>query len=379
MCWKDFVLPKRGDPFGKVENFTGGTIIGIGGHLHPGGLTNDIDLVRPGGEDVTRTVREKYRKRVKVRRRVCVKRRHGQCVRKRMRTRTVKRTRFRSRSVTERIDTTRIYTGRALYWNHQDKTKTGGPPTSWDFSMEVQGLPRWGVHVQPGDRIRSNATYDTRIAASYENMGIAVALLAPDTPDGKPTAPGVNPFQAKRDNTPDCESGGAAGAEHKLCTVGLPTHGHYKENGNDGGPSGQWTAKAGSPTTDVGIANFLYEPGDLSTLSMTGVPQVKLGSTLRFTNLEGGGIYHTITSCRFPCLGQTGAAFPLADGKTSSGRELDVDSSELGFGTPGISAPKQALDYELPVTADKGYRPGETVTYFCRVHPFMRGSFEVTK
>jgi len=31
----------------------------------------------------------------------------------------------------------------------------------------------------------------------------------------------------------------------------------------------------------------------------------------------------------------------------------------------------------LPITAEEGYEPGEIVTYFCRVHPSMRGGFEV--
>jgi len=280
----------------------------------------------------------------------------------------------RAKQVTERQDTTRIYTGRAWYWDRKDPSKPGGPPTSWDFSMEVMGLPFWGVHVRPGDKLRSNATYETKLAASYENMGIAVALFVPNGADGKPQAPGVNPFQAERDRSKPCNSGVQEG---KLCEYGLPTHGHYKENGNFGGPSGTWDGKPGQQTNEVAIANFIYAPGDLSTRSMTGIPQVKLGTKLRFTNLEGAGIYHTITSCRFPCLGETGAAFPLPDGETSKGRPLDIDSAELGFGVPAISAPKQRLDWELPVTKDEGYRPGETVTYFCRVHPFMRGAFEV--
>ena len=397
---EDLELPKLGEPFGRIEKFTGGTLIGIGGHLHPGGLTNDIDLVRPGGEDVTRTVKDPYKvkKRVTVRKRVCLKRRKkakagrrakgakarkGKCVKRSRRKRKVKRTRmvtrYRERQVTERIDRTRIYTGRAWYWDRKDKTKPGGPPTSWDFSMEVTGLPFWGIEVRPGDKLRSNATYDTKYAATYENMGIAVALLAPHDEQGNPTAPGLNPFQAERDTSLNCDSGGVSAQDKKLCTRGAVTHGHYAENGSYGGPSGEWTMKRGQTTKEVGIANFVYAPGDLSTASMTGVPTVKLGETLRFTNLEGGLIYHTITSCRFPCLGQTGAAFPLADGRTSLGRELDIDSSELGFGVPEISAPKQRLDYELPVTKEEGYKPGETVTYFCRVHPFMRGAFEVTE
>jgi plastocyanin len=129
----------------------------------------------------------------------------------------------------------------------------------------------------------------------------------------------------------------------------------------------------------VGIANFLYAPGDLSTLAMSGVPSVKLGTNLRFTNADGLAVYHTATSCAFPCMGQTGAAFPLSDGRSSLGRPLDFDSSQLGIGAPEIGPAKQTLTWELPVTEQAGFKPGEVVTYYCRIHPSMRGAFEVTR
>jgi hypothetical protein len=158
------------------------------------------------------------------------------------------------------------------------------------------------------------------------------------------------------------------------------THGHYAENGNYGGPSTTpWRAQPGSQTSQVSIADFLYAPGDLSMISMTGIPTVKLGSNLDFLNIEGPAIYHTVTSCKYPCAGQTGAAFPLADGETSQGRKLDFDSSELGIGLPAVGAASQLLNWDLPVTRQAGYRPGEVVTYYCRIHPFMRGAFEVTE
>ena len=321
----DLHLPARGEPFGRIESFTGGTLIGIGGHVHPGGLENEIDLVRGG-------------------------------------------------------KATRIYTGRPVYWDREDPTKPGGPPNSWDFSMRVAGLPFWGVRVEPGDALRSNVTYDTTVQSTYENMGIAVALLAPDAPDGTPTAPGLNPFKVRKDRSRNCKSGGLrAGPRPRLCTGGIPTHGHLPENDNYGGPSGSWNARRGAATGEVAVANFLYMPGDLTTMSMTGVPTVKLGSRLRFTNIEGAAIYHTVTSCEFPCLGRTGTAFPLADGKTSLGRDLDFDSSEVGVGTPVIGPAKQSLTWELPVTRDAGFKPGEVVTYFCRIHPSMRGAFEVAE
>ena len=108
------------------------------------------------------------------------------------------------------------------------------------------------------------------------------------------------------------------------------------------------------------------------------MPTVKLGTDLDFTNAEGTSIYHTVTACAFPCLGKTGSAFPLSDGQTSSGRKLDFDSSELGIGAPYIGATSQRLSWQLPVTAQSGFKPGEVVTYFCRIHPFMRGAFKVT-
>jgi hypothetical protein len=165
------------------QPFAGGTLIGIGGHLHPGGLTNDIDLVR--GDDARR-----------------------------------------------------IYTGEAVYWDRTDPRQPGGPPNSWDFSMKVSGLPFWGVHVRPGDRLRSNATYDTTIQSTYEDMGIAVAFFVPNDAAGIPQAPGVDPFIAPTDASGDCGSGGLQAATATLCDKGKVTHGHLAENDNFGGPEG---------------------------------------------------------------------------------------------------------------------------------------------
>ena len=78
------------------------------------------------------------------------------------------------------------------------------------------------------------------------------------------------------------------------------------------------------------------------------------------------GILHSITSCRAPCNRTTGIAYPLADGP------VDFDSGELGFGPQGFTAAANRDTWSTP--ADLG--PG-TYTYFCRVHPFMRGAFRV--
>ena len=320
----DLRLPSRGGSVGRITNFQGGTLVHMAGHLHPGGLTNDIDLVRGS-------------------------------------------------------QTRRIYTSEAHYWDRTDPTQTGGPPTSWDFSQTVSALPHWGIRVEPGDVFRSNATYDTTIQSVYEAMGIALAWISPDTPTDQPTAPGVDPFDPATpvDTTSGCTSGGLLAATPTLCDRGWVTHGHLHENDNFGGPSGTLSAPIGPATSRVNIGSFVYAPGDLSMVAMTGVPAVKRGSTLTFTNSDAfANVYHSVTSCAWPCTGQTGTAFPVADGATSAGRQIDFDSNELGLGPPTISAAKNEVTWGLNVTT--AYQPGEVVTYFCRIHPFMRGAFEVT-
>ena len=69
---------------------------------------------------------------------------------------------------------------------------------------------------------------------------------------------------------------------------------------------------------------------------------------------------------------------PRLGAQWAAGRQIDLDSAELGIGASAIGAPSGRLDWSVPVTQQNGFKPGETVTYFCRVHPFMRGAFEVT-
>ncbi|HEX8065446.1 MAG TPA: hypothetical protein VF520_02845 [Thermoleophilaceae bacterium] len=341
----DYRLPARGESLGAIDDFEGGTLVFAGSHIHPGGLENSLDLVRPGRTEV-------------VRRRT-----------KRGRVKRVRRVR----------DAVRIHTGTAEYWDRAKPARTGGPPNSWDFSVEVSTLPAWGVHVEPGDVLRANVTYDTSRQSHYENMGGILTFLSPDDDRGRPTAPGVDPFAVPRDRSETCRSRGLrARRRPQLCDKGYVTHGHLKENDNFGGPEGGWDAPRGDPTDRVGIADFVYLPGDLSMVSMTGVPTVKLGSSLTFDNLDSHTILHTATSCDFPCKGPTGTAYPQPNGSTSTGRRIDFDSGSLGFGSP-FGPAKQTPEWDLKVTPEQGFAPGEIVTYYCRVHPSMRGAFEVTR
>jgi plastocyanin len=323
----DFSFPSAGGSLGQMKNFTGATIIGVGGHLHPGGLTTDLDIKR--GDAVQR-----------------------------------------------------IFTSTANYWQWNNPPVgggiPGGPPTSWDLSMTVTGLPRWAIHANPGDTLIINATYDATIQSTYENMGIMVAMVSPDV-DGAPAVPNaINPFALTNpvDVSDDCASGGIA--TNTLCTKGVVTHGHMAEANNHGGNAiTPITAGNMSSHTDhVAIADFQYAPGDFGTINVTGIPTVTQGSTLTFANVDSAlDIYHTVTSCANPCTGSTGIAYPLADAMKSGIAALDFDSAELGFGPP-IGPAKNAATWDLHIDPAE-FQSGGVYTYFCRIHPSMRGAFAV--
>jgi plastocyanin len=217
---------------------------------------------------------------------------------------------------------------------------------SWDVSMTATSLD-WRVAVKAGDVISISSTYDTKRASWYESMGIMV-LWAADAAD----ATGADPFQVKVD------------------AKGVLTHGHLAENDNHGGnddPAFVDMTKLPDGATDgtVTIADFAYAPGDMSGIYKD-VPTIKAGQPLKFVNQDapiGSGIWHTITACKAPCTGSTGVAYPLADA------DVGFDSGELGNVGPPTAG---TIEWSTPTDLAKG-----TYTYFCRIHPSMRGAFRV--
>jgi hypothetical protein len=226
---------------------------------------------------------------------------------------------------------------------------------SWDVAMTAT-RPDWRIAVKAGDTLDVSATYDVRKASWYESMGIMVVFYA----DGlRPEA--QDPF-----TTP-------------VPTTGLITHSHLSENDHHGGDpaSGLPDARdllSGAAPTNVDIKGYIYGRGDLALTGSAGRPPVvRAGRSLTFTNLDAtAGLspsrsaYHTITACRAPCSATTGIAYPLADAA------VGFDSGELGYGPPGITPAANRNTWKTPKTL----KPG-TYTYFCRIHPFMRGAFRV--
>jgi plastocyanin len=237
-----------------------------------------------------------------------------------------------------------LFTSRARYWEPAGAV-------SWDVAMTTTD-PDWRVDVQPGDELSISATYDTRKASWYESMGIMFTWYA----DGADHGGGTDPFTAP------------------VKTSGRITHGPLKENDNHGGQAlgGLPDARrllAGTRTRTVAIRDFTYTRGDLTLGGRRGRPPVvRAGRSLTFRNDDSDRrpVYHTITACRAPCNRSTGVAYPLANGR------VDFDSGELGFGPAPATAAANRDTWRTP----RNLRAG-TYTYFCRVHPFMRGAFRV--
>jgi hypothetical protein len=219
---------------------------------------------------------------------------------------------------------------------------------SWDVSMTAT-KPDWRVQLKRGDVLTVSGTYDTHRASWYEVMALMPTAVYDGTDAG-----GVDPFVTQPD------------------TTGILTHGHLPENDvHGGGKSGLPDVRdmlngrpAGGP---IKISNFLYGKGDLNAGGR--IPTVKRGRSLTFLNLDNAKtIWHTITQCKAPCNRTTGIAYPLANGN------VDFDSGELGTGPLGFSPASGKVSWKTP----KRLRVG-TYTYFCRVHPFMRGAFRVVR
>jgi plastocyanin len=228
---------------------------------------------------------------------------------------------------------------------------------SWDVSLTAT-KPDWKVALKPGDKVDVSTTYDVRNASWYESMGIMVTWYADGVQPGA-----LDPF------------------EDAVDWHGLLTHGHLKENDNHGGSAlsglpDPTSLLAGPPTRNVNIANYVYSRGDLSVPGRAGRPPVvRAGKSITFKNLDSlptqsprTAAYHTITSCRQPCNRTTGVAYPIANGR------VQFDSKQLGYGPPGATAAANRQTWKTP----KSLRAG-TYTYFCRIHPFMRGSFRVRR
>jgi plastocyanin len=247
---------------------------------------------------------------------------------------------------------------------------------SWDVSMEATRSD-WRIALKRGDTVSIDATYDVKRASWYEAMGIM--------PLGISTAPdplAKDPF----------EDGLAVRAMYDA--GGILTHGRLPENRDRKARKNLRLADprdlpgAGPvPSTGIEIEAFGYSPGGYSAFKgfpadLMRPPTISPGEAVTFTNLDAtqdmpdlDQAWHSITSCKAPCNRGSGIGSPLARGpiKFDSG-QLGFDGDEIDFS--GQTSTQVTTDSNVYTTPPLT-KPGKTYTYFCRIHPFMRGSVRV--
>lgn len=239
-----------------------------------------------------------------------------------------------------------------------------GVKYSEDYQTEVT-RPSFRSPIREGDRIRIAGIYENKEHAWYTAMTHAGFYID----EAQPPQGRCKPY--------------LVGKDAKL----TDRKGKRRVRVFDGVPNRPWGAqqtdtvcgrKYGEPpcekpekpyqpglTADqVNIVNFQYQPGDMALSGQAGAPvQVKRGTSLQFVNLDQAlGIRHSATTCKWPCNGTYVANYPHPDGVWDSGT-LGYDAVDGGSPNPVSETPP-----DLPVGK---------YSYFCRIHPWMRGTFEV--
>ena len=346
-----------------------GVLLGTTGHVHTGGLNTELFMKRDGAsyngpvcrkpkvlvklKKLNKKIRQlsarqgrakkqskkAMLKKLKRQKKAMVKNRRKLAPKARVAARKLKACKATQPSVEG--NRVRLFESKAKYFEPAG-------PVSWDMAM-LSTKDDWRVQVQKDDILELQTTYETKIGSWYESMGINVVFWSDETN-------GRDPYTTKVD------------------TPGVPNHGHYAENNDHGG---KLPAIAPDPRKlsdgllasdgPFDIGGYTYEAGGFNLPGANGRPPVvEQGKSLTFeltATDDSKGIWHSLTSCKAPCNKSTGIAYPIADG------DFQFDSGQLGIaGPPTVGRRVWSTPPDTPVG---------THTFFCRIHPLMRGSFRV--
>ena len=277
--------------------------IGIGGHLHPGGLTNDIDLVRNG--EATPHL-------------------HGR--------------------------------GRLLGPRRLDAARR---------TADIVGLLDEG-HRAPAmgraRRARRHAAQQRhattrRSSRRTRTWASPSRCIAPDQPDGTPTAPGVDPFapgvrlrHLGRTATPVA----CWPPRRRLCDKGIATHGTSPRTTTSAARRGTTlTVKRRRPTERVDIAAFLYAPGRPVDDQHDRHPHREARPEGARSRTSTAASTCTTRSLRAPTRARVRRARRSRSrtARRAPGALVDFDSGELGYRHPRDHRGQERVTWDLDLHA----------------------------
>lgn len=311
------------------------------------------------------------------------------------------------------------YPGATLAVSHKF-SQIPGVVASEEYQMGVT-QDGWRAPVRAGDRIAQYGTYFDHEYASYEAMSFAGFYVDRMDPPPAFAADCATPagqaafFEAARAYLVD------DGVVQPFLSVddylervvdtklnddwtGRVNHGHCGLPADDPASDRDDTQPcddldaivpavgSGTPVTEVHVADFLYLPGDHTLSGALGAPaQVTKGDTIRFVNEDVAiGVRHSVSSCKFPCNGDYVANYPNPDGVFDSGKMGNLDYIDGGLAQTGghHEIPVLEQEYDGPGLSSDAVpywdlqtddlEPG-MYSYYCRIHPWMRGWMEVTE
>jgi len=363
----------RSEPNRKLNEWTvdrDGYLVWTAGHVHSGGLWTDLKLIRQGARYAGPKCGTKADRLRKLRRRVAVVNRKIERLRSsgasNSRINRLGRKRIRLIAAETRAEDNwktcranrpqvlgnkvRLFRSNAKYFKRKGR-EIG--PISWDMAM-FNSADDWQPQLRKGDRLQVNTTYETKRGSWYESMGINFVFMADCASEDRTC--GQNPYRIRQD------------------TRKVLNHGPYPENRFHGGeavpdaldPRKLTASEADGPLL---IGDWTYQSSDFR---LGQVAAVRQGEQLTFDMAQGDvneEIWHSLTSCKAPCNRKTGISYPIPDG------EFRFDSGQLGTGNRGLT-PSAGTTGELSwkTPADM---PTGTYTFFCRIHPDMRGAVKV--
>jgi plastocyanin len=230
-------------------------------------------------------------------------------------------------------------------------------PLSEDYQTTVTH-PAWRAPLHKGDRIRISGTYANKDHAYYYAMTHAGFYFDYEQPPKGRCKPYVIGKAKKTVKDPTAGVPNRAWGKHTDEFCGEQYGAEPCEKPEPLPAEGDFVSQ-----NTVHVANFQYLPGDRASGASGGIPSVPQGESIRFVNDDQvANIRHTITTCPWPCNGRYVGNYPHADGRWDSDT-LGYDVIDGGTPNPEASTPPDLA-------------PG-IYTYFCRIHPWMRGAFRI--
>lgn len=234
--------------------------------------------------------------------------------------------------------------------------------------QHFEAMNHVGVYVDP---LQAPTAYSAQVDAGGcpVNFGSAAAakLLGADTQAVqqrlKADSAGIAPYFA---------TGVTEGMQNHVWPALDPTCGpfaHAKRSVCENGPA-YATDHSGLETDTISISGFQYLPGQSGMPDATGAPaRVKKGTVLRIVNGDAGlNVRHTLTTCAWPCTGVYVSNYPQPDGLVDTGKLGNIDPIDGGL-TGDDTVPLYELE---TANMDAGF-----YSFYCRIHPFMRGAMEI--